>query len=743
MTSPTFRRLLWVLLVALAMIAGYLQIFTLFILYDDEGYILISLNHFAQSGDLYHQVYSQYGPLFYLIFGGLARWGNFVWSHDLGRLVTLGHWVGSAGLGAWICYQLTRSHLASALAFAGTFVHLWQMAAEPMHPGGALACWIALGTGLSLKFLLAERPTHFAVTVAVTAGCCALVKVNVGGFFAAAGVMWLLFNRRFRGPWGALFDWLIVVLAALGPMVLMLRSLDQAWASIYALVGGVAIGSVGAIARQRAHSDFPLRSALIGVGSAAAVVAITTGAIWICGTSPTQLFQGSILGPLRHADVYHFAFNWRTGTVVGTLISALLCVGMLRGTLSRSWSYDLIGGGRLIVIAAMVLGSFTLPPRLLGPIMSTFGITLWWLVISPAPSHSPLAHGRTWLGLLVSWQFLHAYPVAGSQIGWGTFLWIPLAVTAAHESCRRWVATRSIPSLWRTKLVPWGTGIAAAALVLGQLQAGLIYLGLAAPLDLTGARHLRLSPSLASSFRIMVRNAQLESDSLFSFPGAFSFNLWSELASPTAANVTHWFSLLDDSRQLEIQQQLRRRSTPVIVQPQIVRTHLQEFIDPEAPLVKYLYNNYDSRTEIGLLALWRAHTDERIVVNVAEQFTPTHSNSTPLPARIISLKIAFPATTQIVAVEVGIFQPNGTASPSGQFWHQGNTAVEARPISATGIPLAGATFQPLGWPLATTGLHHFNFYPAEALPPVPLSRIWLRFRDGNGTVVGEARFANE
>ena len=37
----------------------------------------------------------------------------------------------------------------------------------------------------------------------------------------------------------------------------------------------------------------------------------------------------------------------------------------------------------------------------------------------------------------------------------------------------------------------------------------------------------------------------------------------------------------------------------------------------------------------------------------------------------------------------------------------------------------------------------FNFYPTEALPAVPLSRIWLRFRNAAGEVVTEARFANE
>jgi len=713
-------------------------------LYDDEGYILISLNNFAQLGSLYDQVYSQYGPLFYLVFGGLARIGDFAWTHDIGRFVTLGHWVGTAGACAWICFQLTRSHVASALAFAGTFAHLWQMSAEPMHPGGALALWIALGAGFSIKFLLAGRVTAFAITVALAAVSCALVKINVGLFIAAAGGMWMVLNRTSRGGrWGQKFDGLVVAVAACGPPVLMLRSLGDSWALTYAIVGGVAIGSIGIWTVRDAKSEFSPSSILTAIATGLGLLAATVLAIWICGTTPAQLLQGSLIGPLSHADAYHFPFHWRPGTIAGTLLSSLGCLLIFCLNQSAPRLHHVIDALRMLAAVIVVLAGFSLPPSMLGLVMTGFGITLWWFVTSAGKTPSLFGRARTWLALLAAWQFLHGYPVAGSQIGWGTFLWVPLAAAAIHSSCTRLVDTINLPSVWRRKVIPWAAAAIAGVIVIGQLNAGLTYYKLSAPLDLPGARHLRVSPSLGSSIRVIARNAQLGSESLFSLPGAFSFNLWTGLDTPTKTNVTHWFSLLEDAPQREIAAQLRLRQTPVIVQPQIVRTHLQEFIDPEASLYSYLNTHYEPRIEVGLLALWRQKNDPRPDINIADHYAPAATDSRELAAQIITLKIELPPHEKVVAVDLAVFETAGAMPPPIQFWHQGNTGLEARPIPANGEPVTITPFEPRSWPITATGLHEFRFYPNEKLPSVPHSRIWLRFRNAAGKMVAEARFANE
>src|SRR5258708_9430576 len=62
-------RLRWVplaLLGAIVAIAACALLFTTFMMYDDEGYVLFSLKTFTETGGLYERVFSQYGPFFFL-----------------------------------------------------------------------------------------------------------------------------------------------------------------------------------------------------------------------------------------------------------------------------------------------------------------------------------------------------------------------------------------------------------------------------------------------------------------------------------------------------------------------------------------------------------------------------------------------------------------------------------------------------------------------------------------------------
>ena len=57
------------------------------------------------------------------------------------------------------------------------------------------------------------------------------------------------------------------------------------------------------------------------------------------------------------------------------------------------------------------------------------------------------------------WQCLQAYPVAGSQAYWGTFLWVPLLISGGEEAVRH-LAERA--PAWRRAL--WGmAGLALTA----------------------------------------------------------------------------------------------------------------------------------------------------------------------------------------------------------------------------------------------------------------------------------------
>ena len=84
-------------------------------------------------------------------------------------------------------------------------------------------------------------------------------------------------------------------------------------------------------------------------------------------------------------------------------------------------------------------------------------------------------------------------------------------------------------------------------------------------MGLPGCGPLSQSADAASLLRVLTLNAVAHAEVLFSEPGMFSFNLWSGVPTPTGSNVTHWFSLLDQSRQQEIIRRLTESPRAAVI----------------------------------------------------------------------------------------------------------------------------------------------------------------------------------
>ena len=99
----------YALLVVLCLLAAYWAMFSQFAPYDDEGFFDYSLKLFVGGHTLYNSVFSEYGPFYYELFGGLfALIGHGV-NTDAGRLIQLVVWVAaSLGLGL-VAHRLTGS----------------------------------------------------------------------------------------------------------------------------------------------------------------------------------------------------------------------------------------------------------------------------------------------------------------------------------------------------------------------------------------------------------------------------------------------------------------------------------------------------------------------------------------------------------------------------------------------------------------------------------------------------------
>jgi hypothetical protein len=575
------------------------MLFSVFMLYDDEGYVLFTLKNFSENGRLYNSVYTQYGPLPYLLYAALDLAGAPL-THFTGRVVTLLAWSATALLCTRLVWRFTRNFVASLAVMVGVIVYLWVMVNEPAHPGGlvalmtaALACWGATS-------LLDGKDEQWGRGAGVLTACLLLTKVNVGVFALVATAGFILIfaqNKRLRA---AGFMGLAVGIVVL-PFLLMKSLLGSPWVLQYALTFSLAGGIAVAAARQETSMTIGLRPLAASVAGFGLLLVWSIGLILLTGTTLAGLLQGVLLGPLLHPAKFSLTFPWPTGAAALSLLSAaafgFTCFGRWRG-----WRVSyFVAGARLLASGGVLYSIATFPQGSPDRSVLAYGLPCLWVFLWPLQTESSRENAaRIWLGLVFLLQALHAFPVPGSQIAWGTFLALPLA------ACGGWGAVHFLRNEWPE----------ARGMRLGLLGAGVLTLLVTAqagwrlhvigeryassrPLLLKGAEELRLPDRSVSGYRALALNASAHADVLFSLPGMFSFNLWTGVPSPTLANVTHWFSLLDETKQMDIVHALESHPRAVVI---IQKGHLrfleQRNLQPTGPLYSYVMREFVPAFEV-------------------------------------------------------------------------------------------------------------------------------------------------
>lgn len=704
-------------------LAGAWLLFTTFRTYDDEGYVLFSLATFSREGGLYTHVYSQYGPFFFLAADLAHRVFGFEFTNTAGRVITLFHWLGAAILCGHLIWRHTRSAPWSLFALAATFGHLWQMTSEPIHPGGFIAFIVALAAWAGAECIARDAPRALAVVGSLAGAALVLTKINVGALFIAGSGAWLLLHSAWPrltrlGPWLAAAG--IVLL----PWALMRSLLPETWVITFAIVIGCA--GVGAIlAAQDARRPFFTAAGWRWcIGCGLALLAVVVAGASLRGTGPHELLEGVLLAPLRHPGVYSFAVRWRVGVTAVAVLSLALCTIVLRGGVRRHPQFAPILAILRLVLAAVAATSWLglLPLNPLALVMS-YGLSCGWLFVVPL-TDSDEAHRaarlRAWLALLAVLQSLHAYPVGGSQIGWGTFLWAPLLAFAAAEAMS--VIREKVARIAAPLAIAAAAGIAAALLRVGVAQ-----WRDSEPLDLPGATTLHLEPALSTELRVLTVNASAHCDLLYSLPGMFSFNLWTGLPTPTSANVTHWFNLLTNAQQAEIIARLEAHPRAgIMVERDVLALILGAGIPVRGPLRDYLYQNFEAAFAAGSHEFWvrRGRSVARLgTVHVL------HRAATGTGERVRLELVATAAAQRVARIEW--FEGGRlrtTLTP-------GNARAELEPLRIDGVSTASPVS---GWnaplpPIARLVL--FTDDPATLTPPA--RGAFFRLRDAHGALIAD------
>jgi len=716
--------------------AGGIQLFHRFMLYDDEGYVLISLKNFSLHGSLYDQVYSQYGPAFYLIYDALHRLLGFAWTNTSGRWITLFNWTGTVVFCSLLVRRVGGSWPLVLCVLAEGFRFLWTMANEPMHPGSTVTLIVSATAWLGWEMLRAGRINAFAVVTATMGAVLALIKINVGVFLGLSAVFWLVLSMPVERSLRR--DVALIMLGCVLPLALMQSRIHEVWAQIFAVVAVFSIsGAVLAAGPAARLQPAGLRALRWFAGTGLAVTALTACLMLPRGTSVAQLWQGVVVGPLRHPGAYAFGPPWLPGTV--GLAAAM--VGLLIFARRRPEDKCLlfvIAGLRIAAATASIYASLGEMDTRQGIQGLCLGVPLAGLFAWPLdrknPASEPADQARAWLALLLVFQCLHGYPVAGSQLNWGTFLWVPLMALGFEDAVRVISKTFSQTTAVITRYAV-GVVVAMVAAYL-TLDFSVISLALLSrpsneSLAQPGAEQIDMPAMYSSSVRILSENARVHGDVLFSLPGVYSFNLWTGIETPTLANVTHWFSLLDDEQQQAIIQRLDKADRPIfIIQHTVLADVVQSGVHPKGPLMDYLLASFHRSFAIESYSFW---------VRNGRSIAPVSTGTlTPAPGDNPQ-QFRLELTMSPQAGKIAHVRCFSTEDVDGQpvSLDPNQTEVTLTPLHLDGTT-AGAP-QPASWPWSIDQLSLVTLAFTAPSPLPPADSIEAILLDAEGNNVASAR----
>ena len=689
--------------------------------YDDEGYVLWSLHNYIDEGGLYTKVYSQYGPFLYVLYHGLHLITGITFDNETARYLNLVYWVGTSGLAGLFVWRQSRSVIASAVTITITFASLIVMTSEPIHPGGMLAFCAALGAVLGAHAMERDRPKAVLISSGIIGAVMILTKINVGAFFFISVLSWLAMNLP-HPKLARAFRWLTAVGTVLVPLALMHALWPTPWVAIYALA--FSLSALSLILLLDDNSAIPVKlkqwPALLAPGAIVAVIIL--GAAWIRGTSLSELWHGIVIAPLNQPLVYSNAVNWPP--LLPGLGVALILLAVYHHRHQPSWMVPFIIVARFGMVIGYMAQTYWADELSLTNYPFIYGIAFIWIMVVPLTkdNHLPRQNARLWVAWLFLWQTLQAYPVAGSQMSWGAFLWVPLAAVGCFEAIQ-FCAAKAHGFQRFIKVAGAAIVILYASVLLGRFTyLGYVRYTTCEPLGLAGAANLRIPDNLTAIYRILNDNIRLHGGMLFSYPGMFSYNLWTERPTPTAANVTHWWSLLDEQKQQGIIDQLVADDRAMIaVQGFLIGFLHKHGHAPHGILQNYLVKNFHSVIRFESFEIWVKNG--RSVTPVSTATIRQGDTVIPPAIQLITDAMGTAATIEIR----GLFHPHNRVASypvsSTVPWKITSLNLDNSPASSPTVFEA---------PIALKGLARIEFTLPDqrTLPPLDLLEIVIRDPDG-------------
>jgi hypothetical protein len=602
-----------------AAVAAYFAIFTEFAPYDDEGTLLVTLKAFAHGGALYRDIYSEYGPFYYELFGGIFALTGHAVTTDASRSLVIVVWVATSFLFGLSVQWLTGRLVLGVTGMIVAFGSLYVLIGEPMHPQGL--CVLLLG----LFALLAVRSP--GRRVALLGGSCGavlaalvLTKINLGAFAIAAVALAAVLSVEalYRRRW---LRWLVIAVFVAMPAVVTARDFGTSWVHDLALIeilSGAAIVVAAWPGRAReGQDDAALSRWLIAavVGFSLAFVAILA-AILFTGPSLSDVYDGMIRQAIRVRDVLVSEFPFPSGVVdwgVAALAGAVLSTRLRRAGPGKpkAWPGVLRAiAGLMIWYSIARLAPISVNPAPENP-DSIATVLAWVAAIPPAGALEPPFKRflRVLFPALAVAETLQVYPVAGSQMGIAALMFVPvgaLCLADALAVLRAWSAERGAVALERFGIATFVVTLALAvefgldSIVRPAATNAVTYRHQDA-LPFSGAKFLHLPPADVETYSSLVSLLhRYRCTSFVGYPNIDSLYLWSGIEAPPPAAPGAWINALESKQQERIVDEVKASARPCAIRsyPR-AELWLHGAPPPNRPLVRYILNDFRPVEKIG------------------------------------------------------------------------------------------------------------------------------------------------
>lgn len=349
--------------VALALplaLVGFFALFTTFRDWDDEGYFALSLRAFVDGKPLYDDVYTQYGPFYYEVVGGLGAAFGIPFTTDWARYLTLGAWTGAALLVGAVVTMLSGRLVLGLSAQMVAFATCGVLVNTPLHPTGLILLMLGVAAA-GVVALDSGRDRLAAVGIGVATAAIVLTKPNVGGFLViglTASCAIALARTDTRRTVTAVA---VTVGAAAIPVVLMWDrvALYSTRAFLATLVASlVAIGVHAALTGPHGARVDVLSLVRLGSASAGVTAGCVLAIVLVHGTSLEGLLRGLVLEPLALSDAYYVPIEVPFGSAA--LALALSVVGILAPLVGRRFESRAVVALVAIALIVALAGSIAL-----------------------------------------------------------------------------------------------------------------------------------------------------------------------------------------------------------------------------------------------------------------------------------------------------------------------------------------------------------------------------------------------